>query len=78
MPLVPSYIESLRPYEAGRSPEEIQQLYNLDRVIKLASNENPLGVSPRAAKAMGAVLENCALYPNGGLDLRRVLAQLSR
>ncbi len=43
MPLVPPYIESLRPYEAGRSIEEVRREYGLDRIAKLASNENPLG-----------------------------------
>lgn len=75
MPLVPPYIESLVPYEAGRSIEEIQRIYGVTRVVKLASNENPLGPSP---KALAAVAEHCAglhRYPNGGWDLRRVLAE---
>ncbi|HWR53663.1 MAG TPA: histidinol-phosphate transaminase [Bryobacteraceae bacterium] len=76
MRLVPPYIESLRPYEPGRSPDEIRKLYSLDHVIKLASNENPLGVSPRAVEAMRGALAGCAVYPNGGLDLRRVLAEM--
>ena len=74
MPLVPPYIDSLRPYEAGRSPEEVARSYGLDRVIKLASNENPLGPSPLAVEAMRRHLDNVHFYPNGGLDLRRVLA----
>src|SRR6266404_5045946 len=74
MPLVPPYIESLRPYEAGRSIEEIQREYRISRVTKLGSNENPLGASPLALKAMVRSLEGIHLYPNGGLDLRRVLA----
>lgn len=75
MPLVPPYIDSLRPYEAGRDPAEVAQSYGLARVVKLASNENALGASPLAIEAMGRHLENLHIYPNSGLDLRRVLAQ---
>jgi histidinol-phosphate aminotransferase len=74
MPLVPPYIDALRPYEAGRDPQEVARSYGIDRVIKLASNENPLGSSPLAVEAMRRSLDNLHLYPNGGLDLRRVLA----
>ena len=75
MPLVPPYIESLRPYQPGRSSEEVQRAYGLSRVSKLASNENPLGPSPLAIEAMARCLGSIHLYPNGGLDLRRVLAE---
>ena len=75
MPLVPPYIASLRPYEAGRSAEEVQREFGLDHVVKLASNENPLGPSPRAVEAAARALPGIHLYPNGGLDLRRVLAR---
>src|SRR5713226_8250459 len=75
MALVPPYIESLRPYEAGRSIEEIQREFGITHVTKLGSNENPLGASPVALKAMVRSLEGIHLYPNGGLDLRRVLAE---
>jgi len=75
MPLVPPYIESLRPYEAGRAIEEVQREYGLTTVSKLASNENPLGPSPLALRAMTRSMDGLHLYPNGGLDLRRVLAE---
>jgi histidinol-phosphate aminotransferase len=75
MPLVPPYIDALRPYEAGRDPREVARSYGLDRVIKLASNENPLGASPLAVAAIRQHLDNLHQYPNGGLDLRRVLAE---
>ena len=42
VPLVPPYIESLRPYEAGRTIESVRKQYGLSRVAKLGSNENPL------------------------------------
>ncbi len=75
MPLVPPYIESLRPYEAGRTIESVRQQYGLTRIAKLASNENPLGTSPKAIEAMRRTLDGLNLYPNGGLDLRTVLAE---
>ncbi|MDQ2899130.1 MAG: histidinol-phosphate transaminase [Acidobacteriota bacterium] len=75
MPLVPPYIESLRLYEAGRSAEDVRREYGLARVVKLASNENPLGPSPLAIEAIRRNTEGLNVYPNGGLDLRRVLAR---
>lgn len=75
MPLVPPYIESLRPYEPGCSIEQVRREYGLARVSKLASNENPLGPSPRAREAMADILEDLHYYPNGGLHLREVLAR---
>ena len=75
MPLVPPYIESLRPYEAGRTIEDIQREFGLTRVSKLASNENPIGASPLALQAITRSMDSLQLYPNAGLDLRRVLAE---
>ena len=75
MPLVPPYIESLRPYEAGRSIDEVRRECGLTSVSKLASNENPLGPSPLALEAIRRELGVLNLYPNGGLDLRRTLAE---
>ena len=66
VPLVPPYIASLRPYEAGRG---------IPNGVKLSSNENPLGTSPKAIAAMERSLRGLNLYPNGGLDLRQVLAE---
>ena len=75
MPLVPPYIAALRPYEPGRSIEEVQREYGLAHVAKLASNENPLGPSPLALREMSRSAGTLNLYPNAGLDLRRVLAE---
>ena len=72
--LVPPYIENLRPYEPGRSIEEVKRTYGLKRVAKLASNENPLGPSPLAVEAIARSLASLNYYPNGGLDLRERLA----
>jgi len=75
VPLVPPYIASLRAYEPGRSAEEIERAFGITHAIKLASNENPLGPSPRALEAMAQCAARLNLYPNGGLDLRTVLAR---
>jgi histidinol-phosphate aminotransferase len=75
MALVPPYIELLTPYQAGRSIEEVQREFGLTRVSKLASNENPLGPSQLAVAAIARALRSVNLYPSGGLELRRVLAE---
>jgi histidinol-phosphate aminotransferase len=75
MALVPPYIASLHPYEPGRSIEEVQRAYGLKRVVKLASNENPLGPSPRAIEAIRAHLSGVNRYPSGGMQLRERLAE---
>jgi histidinol-phosphate aminotransferase len=74
--LVPPHISALKEYEAGLSAEEIQQKYGLARVVKLASNENPLGTSPCAIERAQQALSRMSRYPSGGLALRRKLAEL--
>jgi histidinol-phosphate aminotransferase len=75
MALVPPHIESLQPYRMARSADEIKRLYNLRKVVKLASNENPLGASPLAVEAIANSLGGLNVYPSGGLRLREVLAR---
>lgn len=75
MSLVPPSIAALKPYEAGRSVEEVRRTFGLSRVIKLASNENPLGASPLALNAIAGSLGHLNVYPTGGLKLREVLAR---
>ncbi|HEU0139254.1 MAG TPA: histidinol-phosphate transaminase [Bryobacteraceae bacterium] len=74
MPLVPPYIKNLRPYEPGRNAEEVRKQFHLAHVVKMASNENPLGPSPLATDAIATCLPRLNLYPDGGLGLRRELA----
>lgn len=74
MPLVPSYIETLEPYRPGKPIGELRRELGITRVVKLASNENPLGASPAALDAIRAAVADLHLYPNGGLDLREALA----
>ncbi|HEY6192465.1 MAG TPA: histidinol-phosphate transaminase [Bacteroidota bacterium] len=75
MPLVPSYIETLQPYKPGRSIAEVKREFGVNRVIKLASNENPLGPSPLALRGIGEFMTELHRYPTGGSDLRQVLAK---
>jgi histidinol-phosphate aminotransferase len=74
--LVPPHILALQPYQPGLSVEEIRQRFGLQRVIKLASNENPLGVSPLALERSQQALTGMSRYPAGGLILRGKLAEL--
>jgi histidinol-phosphate aminotransferase len=76
MPLVPPYIAALKPYEPGRAIEDVKRKYGLTRAVKLASNENPLGPSPRALEAIRASLSSLNTYPDGGLALRERLASM--
>jgi histidinol-phosphate aminotransferase len=75
MALVPPYIAALEAYRPGRSVEEVQREYGLSHVVKLASNENPLGPSPLAIEAIRRSIDRLNLYPTAGLELRRVLAR---
>lgn len=74
MRLVPPYIESLEPYKPGKPISELQRELGISHVVKLASNENPLGPSPLAIESLKNNLRDLHLYPNGGLDLREALA----
>lgn len=58
-------LESIKPYVPGKPIEDVKREYGLDDVIKLASNENPLGVSPRALAAMQDALPRLNQYPDG-------------
>lgn len=74
MPLVPPYIASLKPYVPGRSAEQVLREYGVANAAKLASNENPLGPSPKAVEALLKETGRLNLYPEAGLRLREVLA----
>jgi histidinol-phosphate aminotransferase len=62
---VPEYIRSLIPYEPGKPIEEVEREYGIAHSVKLASNENPLGPSPKALAAIRAKLDQLHLYPDG-------------
>lgn len=63
--------EGFEPYIAGRPVEEIKRELGLMRVIKLASNENPLGPSPRAVAAINNAASKVYFYPDSGSRLLR-------
>ncbi len=74
LPESPQHISNLRAYEPGRSVEEIREALGLEKIIKLASNENPLGPSPKAVERINQSVDGLATYPNAGLELRDELA----
>ncbi|MCB9358137.1 MAG: histidinol-phosphate transaminase [Calditrichaeota bacterium] len=76
MSLVPPYIESLIPYQPGKSAAQIRAQYGLTRIVKLASNENPIGSSPKGIATAQAAFHDVQLYPDGGLSLCGKLAKL--
>lgn len=59
------WVRTLAPYVPGKPIEELQRELGLRDIIKLASNENPLGPSPLALEAMRRALEDTWLYPDG-------------
>ena len=76
MTLVPKHIKNLLPYKAGKPIEEVKRQLGLTKIIKLASNENPLGPSDLAIKAVKEILLDTHRYPDSnGYDLRNQLAQ---
>ena len=74
--LATSGVQSLHPYQPGKPIEELQREYGVSDVIKLASNENPLGASPRVQSILAAECESIARYPDGnGFNLKQILAK---
>jgi histidinol-phosphate aminotransferase len=76
MSLVRRHLLKIDPYEAGRPMEEIKRELGLKDVIKLASNENPLGPSPKAMEAVRRSLASVNRYPDSnGFYLKRKIAK---
>ena len=74
--LVRKHILSIAPYEAGKPIEEIKRQLGLKEVIKLASNENPLGASPKALEAIRKNMSFINRYPDSnGFYLKKRLAK---
>jgi len=68
-------VRTLQPYQPGKPESELRREYGLTDIIKLASNENPLGPSPRAVAAIQESLHELARYPDGnGFELKTALA----
>ncbi len=73
--MIPDYLRGLPVYVPGKPIEEVERELKI-HAVKLASNENPLGPSPKAIAAARAVLEDSNRYPDGGTHaLRETLAQ---
>jgi histidinol-phosphate aminotransferase len=68
-------IQALKPYVPGRSIEDVRAQYNPKRIVKLGSNENPLGANPNVLKAVAKAMPRVSLYPDGSnREVRKALA----
>jgi histidinol-phosphate aminotransferase len=75
--LAPAYVRAIAPYKAGRPISEVARAYGLDesKIIKLASNENPLGMPESARQAMMAAVADLGRYPDAnGFELKAALS----
>jgi histidinol-phosphate aminotransferase len=76
--LAPQYIRDIAPYQPGKPTSELARELGLNEadIVKLASNENPLGVSPKAMTAIQKALPELALYPDGnGFELKATICK---
>jgi len=68
-------VRGLTPYQPGKPISELERELGLQHIVKLASNENPLGPSPLALEAVARCLTSLHLYPDGGgFELKAALA----
>jgi histidinol-phosphate aminotransferase len=74
--LSPAYVRAIAPYQPGKPITELARELGLDErtIVKLASNENPRGLSPKALAAIEAALPELARYPDG-FELTQALSQ---
>ncbi|OPX56090.1 histidinol-phosphate aminotransferase [Oceanospirillum multiglobuliferum] len=69
-------VQGLQPYQPGKPVEELERELGISNIVKLASNENPLGPSPKALAAIEKVLPELTRYPDGaGFRLRSAIAE---
>lgn len=69
-------VRPLPAYNAGLSSDAVRQRYGVSDVVRLASNENPFGVSPAVRKALAAVVDDVGNYPDANCTaLREAIAQ---
>jgi histidinol-phosphate aminotransferase len=76
--LSPSYVRSIAPYQPGKPISELARELGLkeEGIVKLASNENPLGIGPRTRSAIDAAMSDVARYPDGnGYNLKLALSR---
>ncbi|MDP4107757.1 MAG: histidinol-phosphate transaminase, partial [Bacillota bacterium] len=68
-------LEQIKPYTPGKPLWEVQKELGLSKVIKLASNENPLGPSPKALQAISIIISGLNRYPDAhAMDLKNVIS----
>ncbi|MDR7001383.1 histidinol-phosphate transaminase [Neobacillus niacini] len=68
-------LESIKPYTPGKPLWEVKEELGLQQVIKLASNENPLGASPKAIEAVSNILNELNRYPDAhAVELKKTIA----
>jgi histidinol-phosphate aminotransferase len=73
---IPGHIKNLKPYVPGMPTEELERRMGISQAVKLASNENPIGPSPCALRAIEESLSTINRYPDGsGYYLRKALAE---
>ena len=73
---VKPYVASLEPYKPGKPIEELERELGIESAVKLASNENPLGPSPKAVEAIRRVADGVHRYPDGAsFSLREALVE---
>ena len=63
--LVNKGVDSLSPYEPGKPIEDLEREIGIKNAIKLASNENPIGPSPKVLQSIDAILKETHRYPDG-------------
>lgn len=63
--LFKKYIDEIKPYEPGKPIREVERELGLRNIVKLASNENPLGPSRKALRAMRQAIQEVHIYPEG-------------
>lgn len=69
-------LRQMKPYQQGKQTKEIQEMYELDRVIKLASNENPYGYSKNVQQFLKEEMHALNIYPDGySLELRNIISE---
>ena len=73
----PDYVRAIAPYQGGKPISEVAREFGLDeaRIVKLASNENPLGIPDSAKQAMMAAIADLSRYPDSnGFDLKAAIS----
>jgi histidinol-phosphate aminotransferase len=76
--LAPDYIRAIAPYQGGKPISELAREMGLNEsdIVKLASNENPLGISPKAQMAIDEAVHDIARYPDGNsFELRKSVSE---